>query len=205
MSLADHHPVPHRIYHWINLISMAVLTITGVYIHRPFASGLMNEARWLHFIFMYIILVNLMARIYYAFFGKNPDYHEFGYSKKDIPNFVHTVKYYLFLGPHVDTGKYNPLQKTSYIAVIPLLLLQGFTGFAIYYPSHFAGSIEAMGGLAAVRALHYMLMWVFIAFTLFHAYLAASSWNQFLVMMFGIDKSKEGMVNSGQSVDFGGR
>lgn len=205
MSLAEHHPVPHRLYHWVNLIAMLVLIVTGFYIHRPFAEGWMNVARWFHFIFMYVILLNLIARIYIAFFGKKPDYQEFGYGKKDIPDFIATAKYYLFIGPHADTGKYNPLQKTSYNAAILLIFLQGLTGFAMYYPVQFAGFLDALGGLAAVRALHYLLMWVFIAFTLFHAYLAASVWPEFMIMMFGIEKKEEGMVASGKSADLGGR
>ncbi|ADG81146.1 cytochrome b/b6 domain-containing protein [Thermincola potens] len=187
MAKASDHPFPHRFFHMINLISMAVLTVTGFYIHYPFTGGYMWLARFLHFVFMYVILLNLGARIYYAVFGKYSDGREFIITKQDIKNIWPMIKYYLFIGPHVQTGKYNPLQKMSYVVVVFAIIFQGITGFALYWPVALSGVVDFLGGIASVRVIHYGMMWFFIVFTGIHFYLSfTESIAAVKLMMLGI-------------------
>ncbi|MDA8234221.1 MAG: Ni/Fe-hydrogenase, b-type cytochrome subunit [Clostridia bacterium] len=186
------HPLPQRLYHWVNLISMAVLIITGFYINKPYTDGLMNGMRYLHFLAMFIIIANLTVRIYYAFVGKYKDAGDFAMRSKDWQNLLPTVKYYLFLGPHPDNGKYNPMQKLMYLFYLPLLLLQGFTGLIMYRPELFDSLIKAMGGLASVRGYHYVLMWVFIAYIIVHVYMVLTeAWDEVKLMLFGIAEKEK--------------
>jgi len=186
------HPLPQRIFHWINLIAMAVLIFTGFYINKPFTDGIMNGVRYLHFIAMFVILANLAVRIYYAFFGKYNDAGDFAVGSKDWHDLKATVKYYLFLGSHVKNGKYNPMQKLTYLFYVPLLLLQGFTGMLMYRPEAFDTWLKAMGGIASVRGYHYLFMWIFIAFTIVHVYMVLSeAWDEVKLMIFGIADEAE--------------
>lgn len=185
------HPLPYVVVHWTHLVSMIALAFTGFFIHYPFAPLKMGVFRQVHFAFMYVVLAALVARVWYAFAGRSAielgsretarDYHNFGPQESNRGQLLETLKYYLFLREtHPASGKYNPLQKSAYVAIGVLLLVQAYTGFALYGPAQSAPVVGAflgfgtdlLGGLMAVRVLHYLLMWAFIVITLAHTYLA---------------------------------
>jgi len=181
------HPVPFVITHWINLIAMIFLIITGFYIHFPFVAGFMGMARGAHMFFAFVILLNLLARIILAFILKSsptggtrkqvPDYKNFLPQKDNRHQAGAWVKYYLFFKKDHPLGaKFGVLQKISYLAVPVLLIIMGFTGFCLYAPTMdvgpFAAFTNLVGGLMIIRIIHYYLMWVFILFTFIHVYLA---------------------------------
>jgi Ni/Fe-hydrogenase 1 B-type cytochrome subunit len=193
MAKAMDHPFPQRLYHWINLICMFLLILTGFYIHRPFAEGYMALARSVHSIAMYSIFINLTARVYYAFFGKHRDASQFSLSGRDITVLLKTIKAYLYVGHPTHNNKYNPLQKLTYIAYIPLVLFQFFTGFLIYRPAAFQGAVDAMGGVAQLKAVHFLFMWFFIAFIIVHLYMTLTETiDEVKLMLFGVaDKTEK--------------
>ncbi len=181
------HPLIFVITHWINLISMVMLAFSGFYIHYPFFDGFMGVARGMHFVAMYVLGINLTFRIIAAFFVKTAQDLDSREVDLDIKNwlpqeknrhqFWETVKYYLFLRKEgVISAKYGSLQKIAYLATIPLTYLQGYTGFAIYAPTmdwpFFTAGLDLVGGPMNMRIIHYFGMWVFILFTMVHAYLA---------------------------------
>ena len=187
-NLSDY-PLMRRISHWVNLINFLMLGITGYLIHAPFTGMPMNLVRNLHFFFMFFLIINGVVRLYYAFFGQKKDYKDFIYTKEDLKNFIPQVKYYLFLGKHPKTGKYNPLQKLAYLSLPVITVVQAITGLILYKPLQFGGWAEAFGGLATVRGVHYMLMWVFFAIILVHVYLVfTESRKEFWMMFFAKDK-----------------
>jgi len=192
MAHSADHPLTTRIYHWINLISMVVLTVTGIYIHRPFAPGYMAEARLFHFIFMYVLAFNLLARIAYAFFGRYADASSFAIRARDLKELVSVIKYYAFIGPHpFKTGKYNSLQKLTYLGIVVIILFQAVTGFALYRPEMFSSVVTTLGGLHALRMTHFLVMWLIIAFTIIHVYMASTETpEQVKLMLFGIEEGK---------------
>lgn len=180
------HPLFQRISHWINLVNFLVLIITGWLIHSPYPGMPMNLIRNLHFIFMFFLLINGIVRFYYSFFGKYKDYDTFFINSQDLKTFWPQIKYYLFLGEHPETGKYNPLQKLAYIALPIMAVVQAITGFILYKPEQLSGLAGYFGGLAAVRGFHYLLMWLFIAVIAVHLYLVfTAAYDQFLFMFFG--------------------
>lgn len=181
------HPLVFVITHYINLICMIMLAFSGFYIHFPFFNGFMGVARGMHFVAMYVIIINLTFRIIAAFFVKTAVQLGSREVDTDIKNwlpqaenkhqFLETVKYYLFFRKEgVISAKYGSLQKIAYLATIPLTYLQAYTGFAIYGPSMnwapFAGGLDMVGGPMNMRIIHYFGMWIFIVFTMIHAYLA---------------------------------
>ena len=181
------HPLVFVITHYINLICMIMLAFSGFYIHFPFFDGFMGVARGMHFVAMYVIIINLTFRIIAAFFVKTAVQLGTREVDTDIKNwlpqaenkhqFLETVKYYLFFRKEgVISAKYGSLQKIAYLATIPLTYLQAYTGFAIYGPTmdwgFFAGGIDMVGGPMNMRIIHYFGMWIFIVFTMIHAYLA---------------------------------
>ena len=58
--------------HWVRVISIVVLTFTGLYIHWPFIAGgpesfIMAWMRFFHFIAAYALILGLVVRVYMAF------------------------------------------------------------------------------------------------------------------------------------------
>jgi len=181
------HPVPFVISHWVNLIAMVFLILSGFYIHYPFIAGLMGIARGIHMFFAFVILINLVVRVVLAFVVKSaptggtrqvaPDYKNFLPQADNRHQFGAWIKYYLFLKKDHPLGaKFGVPQKLAYVAVPLLLVLMGLTGFCLWAPTMdvgpFAALTELVGGLMTIRIIHYYLMWVFIIFIFVHVYLA---------------------------------
>lgn len=181
------HPLVFVITHWINLICMIMLAFSGFYIHYPFFDGFMGVARGMHFVAMFVIIINLTFRVIAAFFVKtatdlgsrevDTDIKNWLPQEKNRHQLLQTVKYYLFFRKEgVISAKYGSLQKIAYLATVPLTYLMAYTGFALYGPTadwgFFMGGTELVGGPMNMRIIHYFMMWVFIVFTMIHAYLA---------------------------------
>jgi Ni/Fe-hydrogenase 1 B-type cytochrome subunit len=185
------HPLIFVCTHWINLVCMIGLAFTGFYIHYPFFAGFMFFARSIHFLLMFVLVINLTSRIILAFWVKTANQLGSREVDVDIKNwlpqeankhqFMETVKYYTFFrNTRVISGKYGALQKMAYLATIPITLFMAWTGFALFTPAHtwaiwpfFASATSLFGGEMGVRIAHYFGMWVVILFTMVHAYLAA--------------------------------
>lgn len=181
------HPLVFVINHWIHVICMVMLAFSGFYIHYPFFDGFMGVARGMHFVAMFVVIINLTFRIIAAFFVKSATQLGSREVDLDIKNwlpqeenrhqFWETIKYYLFLRKEAPiSAKYGALQKISYIGISLLVYVMAYTGFCLYGPTmdlgFFKGGMELVGGPMNMRIIHYFLMWVFIVFTMVHAYLA---------------------------------
>jgi len=188
------HPLFQRVSHWINLINFLFLGLTGWFIHSPYPGIPMNSIRNLHFVFMYCLIINGVVRVYYAFLGKHKDYFDILLNAQDYKNIWPQIKYYLLIAEQPETGKYNPLQKLAYISFPIMALVHVSTGAILYWPVQLAGYAGYFGGLAAVRGLHYVFLWVFIALVGVHIYLVfTEAYEQFLFMFFGKTAHKKGM------------
>ena len=190
------HPLVFVITHWINLLAMLFLVLSGFYIHYPIFPGLMGVARGVHFFWMFVLIINLTLRIVLAFVVKTTNMPNTREVDTDIKNWlpqqanrhqmVPWVKYYLFMKKEVPmSGKYGVLQKIAYLATIPITFAAAYTGFAIWGPTQdwaffaagtdfVAGLFNAGGGgnLMPMRILHFWIMWVILIFTAAHVYLA---------------------------------
>lgn len=182
--------LPVRITHWVNVISIAILTITGIYIAGPFigTSGpasnqhLMETMRFIHFVTAFVFTASVLFRIYWAFVGNK-------YARWDhfVPvrsarrrGIRRMMQFYLFLrrNPPAVVG-HNPLAGAAYTVLYVLFVLQIITGFALYsipfyggfWPAAFAWIITVFG-VQPVRFAHDMIMWLFLAFTVHHLYTA---------------------------------
>lgn len=190
------HPIQFVLSHWINLLAMFFLALSGFYIHFPFVAGLMGLARGTHFFWMFVLLVNLIVRVVLMFVVKDaimPDTREVDYDYKNwLPQaanrhqLVPWVKYYLFLKKeHPISAKYGVLQKIAYIATPFMILAAAYTGFCLWAPTAqwpifragtlWIASMFNLGGGGdpiGVRIVHYCIMWVILIFTAAHVYLA---------------------------------
>jgi len=178
-------PATPKVLHAFHMFSMIILGFTGMYLRFPFFNGGREFMRSTHYVFMIIVIVVLIWRVWYAFKSKtNADWREFAIGKKDIETAGGVLKYYGYLSddkPHV--AKYNVMQKMSYGLFLVMMVVQAITGLLIWR-YQFPLINASMNGLTAVvigstgvwvlRMLHYVLNWGFIIMTTVHFYLAFS-------------------------------
>jgi Ni/Fe-hydrogenase 1 B-type cytochrome subunit len=198
MAVREEHPITAVIFHYIIWISMFILGFSGFYIRYPFFPNAMGIMRNLHNIFAYVIILAVVARIYWAFVGKTalkkgsrkvgPDYKNFWFERENRGLFWQMIKYYLFLRKtHPRTAKYDPIQKLTYDFWLLLIIAQALTGFALYWPTapFFTSINAALGGLMGTRIIHYLITWLFVLTISIHIYLGlAEDFGAFLVMFF---------------------
>jgi Ni/Fe-hydrogenase 1 B-type cytochrome subunit len=198
MSGKYDHPIPARIMHQVMLVGMVVMVATGFYIHKPNFSLLgmdMNLARYMHFITAFAILLNSVTRIYWSIFGAPQDIKYFLPEKENRGKLFPMMAYYYFLRKtKPKTSKYNGWQKATYVIWTIALWFMALTGFAMLWKSNpfWASVVGAFGGLAMIHAIHYLVMWFFVASVLFHIYLVLfDDFKSFLSMFFGIKPEEE--------------
>lgn len=179
-----------RILHWMIVLAVAVLTLTGFYIHWPFIEGgapggvdVMAWMRFAHFVAAYALILGVVVRIYLNFASRfDADWRDFG-PWQNLRNAPDMVGYYLFLKPsHKEYRRYNPLQALTYLFWLFLVLFLALTGFALYRgkifgifsaPSAFGWVNTLLGGESYTRIWHYLAMWVFLIGVAVHVYMAA--------------------------------
>lgn len=186
-KMVERHSIWIRLFHWSNMIAITLLVLTGYYIHSPNGFPLfdnMDTPRMIHFAMAYLLCIGVLGRVYYAIAAndaKNIVYDVVEDTKK-LPSML---KYYMFLADdHPYYGKYNPGQKGMYTGWLAMALIQIVTGFVLYKPDTFAWLGGALGGLIAIRLIHYIVTWIFVLSVLLHVYLDVAEGIPVLKSMF---------------------
>ncbi|MDR0761874.1 MAG: Ni/Fe-hydrogenase, b-type cytochrome subunit [Campylobacteraceae bacterium] len=199
-----------RWVHWLRFVSIVALSITGFYIAYVFvAPEISNEPvlflhakmRMWHQIFGFLLIAITIYKIYLFFFDKNKVQRLEIISYKDVFDlkvWIAQIKYYLFLGEHPKLhGVYNPLQFVTYAFFYVVLILLCLSGLILYvhvYHEGLGGALyplmrwfeELFGGLANVRTIHHIAMWVVFIFVPVHIYM----------VIFNSIKGKEGALDA---------
>ena len=182
--------IPVRLAHWMIAGSIAVLSMTGLYMGHPFTvvSGpatqafVMGWVKVIHGYAAYAFITALVMRMVWMFTGNHSSHWD-----KFIP--VHRVRqkgmwpvtaFYMFLRdkPPAYVG-HNPVAAGAYALVYGLCFLEVATGLVMRGASnptswvHVFGSWAWLfGGLAMARWIHHIVMWLLIGFTVHHVYSA---------------------------------
>ncbi len=186
--------LPVRIFHWLNVLALLVLIVTGFLIANPPALLSSAEAtnlhsfgvlRFIHFTAAYVFFFVMLMRIYWAFAGnKFASWRAFWPNKKLWKNFKHVLRIDVLLQneaihdvKNISIG-HNSMATISYVAMFFIALIQVFTGFALYadlsswwLPKLFSWVIPLFEGDFMVRTIHHIATWLFIFFSLIHVYL----------------------------------
>lgn len=187
----SHPPALPKFLHFQHVASMILLGFSGLYIRFPFFDGGRTTMRYVHYVAMVIVTINLIWRLWYAFASRQRDYREFAITKRDIVTAPKVILYYIFVKPSKPhLGKYNVMQKMTYTIFVPLLILQAITGFALltntiplinltprdlllgWWLGALVGSTDLAGWYA--RTAHYIINWLFIILTTIHVYLSVT-------------------------------
>jgi len=183
---------PIRAMHWTAAICIVVLTITGLYIGKPYfmtsgeasAHFLMGRVRFVHFAAAAVLVMTAIVRAYWLLMGNRYERFAalFPVRRRDWANLFRMIKFYLMIKPEqapVYLG-HNPLQQLSYTAMYALAALMVVTGFALYGQSNPGGLIYGAtnwigglaGGMQVVRFVHHSTTWLFLTFIPIHIYLS---------------------------------
>ena len=178
-----------RWYHWINVLCMLVLAITGYYIGNPFGNVagipfpyVTAQMRFIHYVAATVLALVLIVRLYWTFAGNR--YARWTgmlpLNRERARDLWKQFKYYAFLSS--DRPCYvghNPIAGLSYAILWLLTILQGITGLALnaqVNPGGFwwtwFGWLFGVSANQTIRLVHHSLMWVFIIFFLIHVYMA---------------------------------
>lgn len=168
-------PLP-KILHLTHVVSMIALGFSGLYIRYPFFQGGRTPMRYLHYVAMYVVVANMLYRIYYAYMI---DGKEFIITKADIKNLPNVMMYYVYIKDHYPhLAKYNPMQKSTYGIFFPIfMILQAYTGFSLVWPNLLLPWASGIAGglanaVAFARLAHFVIAMVLITLTGIHAMLA---------------------------------
>jgi len=200
------HPLPVRIWHWINALGFVALILSGFQIRymdlvhaMPF-----SVAVSVHNTVGFVLVANYFVWLcFYLFTDKITVYHPELRPKVYFRDAIRQALFYgygIFKGepnPHHVTAhkKFNALQSTMYqIIMILLVPIQFYTGVLLWNVDGFSGSIAVLGGVRVVATVHVGLFIFFTAFIFGHVYLASlghTTGAHFKAMLTGYEEVEE--------------
>lgn len=177
------HPLPVRVWHWLNVLCFALLIASGVQIRYLGAIDLMSfrTAVVVHNWSGFAMIANFgLWFVYYLFSDRNRVYHpEFNILKlaRDMYRQARYYGYGIFVGDpnphHMDPyDKFNALQRTLYqILMLMLIPLQIASGLLLWDLKRFGAVVEMLGGVRVVDTVHVLIFAFFVFYLFFHPYL----------------------------------
>ena len=182
---------PVRWFHWINVVAITVLGVTGWMIANPPAFMISSEAsfnywfgevRFAHFVAAYVFTANFAFRLYWAFVGnKYAKWRNFfPLRKAQLQQIGDVLKVDVLQSTEkpVQTLGHNSMAYFTYCGTGLLTVFQIISGYALYaptssswFPRLFVWVTPLFGSEFSLRIFHYAVLWAFIVFTIVHVYL----------------------------------
>ena len=183
--------LPVRLVHWTIVLMLIVLSITGYYIHDPFLGGggttgapgfTMGWIRFIHESAGFIFTAAVLVRVYWAFAG-----NRFARWRGLLPitreqrrDMVAMMNFYALRRRHPPPANgHNPLAALAYMGVYGLFALSILSGLGLFAWVSRIPAWQTLFGwtysllpIQQLRLVHFLLMFVFGAFTVHHVYSA---------------------------------
>jgi Ni/Fe-hydrogenase 1 B-type cytochrome subunit len=183
-----------RIFHWVMVICITVLFLTGLYIGNPQFIGTqgleptfafherlsMETIRFIHFAAAYIFFFAFILRIYGFLINKGDRLFPHFWKKQYFLDLIDTQNHYMFLKYRHKPFLRNPLARSSYVALYGLVVIEIFTGFAMYTminPNSLGAKVfgpvnHLLVDEYVVHLIHHYVAWGIILFAIVHVYMA---------------------------------
>lgn len=188
------HPLAVRVFHWINALAIVIMIMSGwrIYNASPlFSFRFPNEITlggWLagalqwHFAAMWLLTVNLLVYLAIGLFTRHFRRSFFPVSPRSVmQDLGKALRGRL---PH-ETGRYNAVQKASYIGVLLAIILTILSGLSIWKPVQLQELAWMMGGYEGARLVHFAGMTAICAFIVVHLALVLIVPSTLLPMIVG--------------------
>ena len=179
------HPLPVRIWHWINALGFVAMIVTGFQIRYIGLIDLLSfrTAVVLHNWIGFVLIGNFFVwLLFYLFSDKIKVYHPELSPLKHFRASFRQLRYYgygIFKGDpnphHISVyHKFNSMQSMAYQVMMMLLVpLQFYTGVLLWDVKRFSGMIDVLGGVRVVDTAHVLTFIFFTGFIFIHPYLAS--------------------------------
>ena len=178
VMVAREHPRIVRLTHWVNAVSVVVLTMSGLQIFAAFPSfgskvpqsdvvtvpeairlgGWLGGALHWHFTFAWLFTAT--GIVYLSSLAASGHWRHVVLRFDEVHGVWPMVRHYVGLGAAPPLREaYNPLQKLAYSSTLFLGALAVATGVLLAKPVQCAPIVDALGGYAAIRMYHFAVCW----------------------------------------------
>jgi len=212
---AQLHPLPIRIMHWMNALSMLLLIFSGWGIYNDeVIFGALHFAGWMtlgagpegalqwHFFAMWILMLNGVAYVSYGFWTGRLRRMLLPVRVAEILAELKSVLAFKLV--HEDLTKYNPVQKLLYLGVMIVIVIQVLSGLVIWKPVQFSELAVLFYDFQTARVVHFLGMAAIVGFLLVHVALAFIVPQTIVAMIFGgpqVSTSPEALEPDAKSSD----
>ncbi len=190
-----------RFWHWLQTLSIVILLLTGLIIHRPdiFGAFSFRGIVTVHNVLAIILVINAALSLFYHIAtDKLREFipHPYGF----FDDAILQAKYYIngiFKGEghpfeKRPNSRMNPIQQMTYFMILNVLLpLQIITGALMWSVQKFPAFANALGGLPFLAPFHSLIAWLFATFILVHVYMTttgATPLESFRAMVTGYEE-----------------
>lgn len=202
---AEEHPWLVRFTHWLNAISLAVMTMSGLQVYMAFPSfgakipqadflhapealrlgGWLGGALQWHLTFAWLFTLTGVAYVLYLVVSGH--WRRVILLPKELGGIWPMARHYFLFKPKPEQREpYNPLQKLAYTSTIAFGVAAVVTGILLFKPVQLALPVELLGGFGMIRVYHFAAMIGFLAFIPGHLVMVAlHGWNNFYSMLTG--------------------
>jgi thiosulfate reductase cytochrome b subunit len=177
------HPTLVRVTHWTNAIAMIIMIMSGWkiyndevifgFLHFPEAITLGKWAQhglqW-HFLGMWILVLNGLVYLAYGILSGRFRRLLLPIRPREVLRDVQAAL--AFRLHHPDLTRYNAVQKTLYLGVILIIIVQVLSGLALWKPVQFSWLVALFGDFQGARLAHFLGMAAIVLFLLVHVALA---------------------------------
>jgi thiosulfate reductase cytochrome b subunit len=192
------HPWPVRVCHWVNLLVMIGMVMSGwgIYNADPIFNFNFPQSAtlggWLggnigwHLAVMWLLAANGLFYMLWGLLSGHFKQRFFPFTPSSVwHDFVDALR--LRLSHH--STQYNAVQTLMYVGVLLLGLLLVLSGLSIWKPVQFSGIVYLMGGFTIARYVHFFAMSGVLLFVVVH-----------VVMVLLVPKTLPAMLTGGNAV-----
>ena len=205
---AREHPYLVRLTHWVNAVSLTVMTMSGLQIFMAFPGfgakipesdllyvpeilrlgGWLGGALQWHFAFAWLFA--LTGVVYVVYLVVSGHWRHVVLRPREIGGVWPMARHYFLFEPKPEPREaYNPLQKLAYTSTIVFGVVAVATGLLLAKPVQLGAIVALLGGFGAIRVYHFAAMAGFFAFVPGHLVMVAlHGWSNFASMWTGWKK-----------------
>jgi thiosulfate reductase cytochrome b subunit len=177
------HPLWLRLNHWINLLAVVILMLSGwrIYNASPIfdfsfpkqitLGGWLGGALLWHFAAMWLLFFNGLMYLLFNIVSGRFQSRFFPIRPRDLFNdLIAALRGKL---AHDTLSDYNTVQKLAYLFVIVDVILLVMSGLVVWKPVQFPLLRELMGDYDNARIVHFFAMLALLAFAAIHIVMVA--------------------------------
>ena len=178
------HPLVVRITHWLNVLAVLVLVLSGwrIYNAAPLfewfrfpaeltlGGWLAGALQW-HFAAMWLLALNGLVYLAYGIASGHFRRKLLPISPRAVIEDVSQALHGRL--KHEDLSVYNAAQRAAYLALIVALVLLVLSGLAIWKPVQLQELAALMGGYEGARLVHFICMAAVVLIVIVHVVMVA--------------------------------